>query len=42
MNIKEMVELEIASIELVFFGNDHYLVETEESFFYFLETHETN
>lgn len=28
MNIKEMVELEIASVELVFFGNGHYLVET--------------
>lgn len=38
MNIKEMVDLEIASIELVLFGNCHYLVETEESFFYFGNT----
>lgn len=35
INIKEMVELEIASIELVLFGNGHYLVETVESFFSF-------
>lgn len=33
-----MVDLEIASIELVLFGNCHYLVETEESFFYFGNT----
>lgn len=33
-----MVDLEIASIELVLFGNCHYLVETEESFFFFGNT----
>lgn len=33
-----MVDLEIASIELVLFGNCHYLVETEESFFHFGNT----
>lgn len=36
-----MVDLEIASIELVLFGNCHYLVETEESFFFFGNTKPT-
>lgn len=38
MNIKEMIELEIASIELMLFGNDHYLVEIVEAFFSFWNT----
>lgn len=38
MNIKEMIELEIASIELMLFDNDHYLVEIVEAFFSFWNT----